>query len=93
MTIITALLSHPTHRPPPLLPVCFLAAVNTQRLMAMASSSSSLKNVCLPPPSPYLSNYETTQLSVSIHNGAAVEPSWPAYKSSGAAAVQQERCN
>lgn len=91
MTIITAFLSHPSHPPP--LPACFLAVVNAQPLMVVASSSLSLKNVCLPPPSPYLSNNETTQLGVSIHNGAAVEPSWPAYKSSGVAAVQQERSN
>lgn len=58
---------------------CFLAVVNAKPLMAVASSSSSLGSVCLPPPSPYLSNNETTQLSVSIHNGAALEPSWPAY--------------
>lgn len=81
---------HPPPHPPHL---CFHAVVNAQPLMVVASSSSSLKNVCLPPPSPYLSNNETTQLGVSIHNGAAVEPSWPAYKLSGVAAVQQERCN
>lgn len=73
---------HPTHH--------FLAVVNAEPLMAVASSSSSLKNVCLPPPSPYLSNNETTQLSVSIHNGAALEPSWPVYKSRGASAAQQQ---
>lgn len=59
----------------------FLTVVNAQALMAMASSPTRLKNVCLPPPSPYLFNNETTQDSVSIHNGAAVEPSWLAYKS------------
>lgn len=85
---IAAFLSPHPH-PHPLL----LAAVNAEPLMALASSSSSLKNVCLPPPSPYLSNNETTQLSVSIHNGAALEPSWPAYRSRGAVVVQQQRPN
>lgn len=72
---------------------CFLAVVNAQPLMAMASSPTRLKNVSLPPPSPYLFNNETTQGSVSIHNGAAAEPSWLAYKSWRAEAIQQERSN
>lgn len=44
--------------------------------MAMASSPTRLKNVCLSPPSPYLFNNETTQASVCIHNGAVAEPTW-----------------
>lgn len=78
ITIITDFLFCPTPAPPlppPSSGLCSLTVVNAQPLMAMASSPTSLKNVCLPPPSPYLFNNETTQGCVSIHNGAAVEPS------------------
>lgn len=56
--------------------VLLLAFVNAHALMAMASSLARLKNACLPLPFSYLLNNETTQGNASIHNGAAVEPSW-----------------